>query len=117
LPKIEKTVSNKLDFFFAEVNGQKVKLSYNDIAYVEGSGNYITVFGVGVKALIYQSLNGIQEVLDNGHFIRVHKSFIVSINYISAIKGNEVFILYDGISKTIPIGATYKEKVLSTLRI
>ena len=117
LPKQETNISNPLDFFFAEVNGQKVKLSFNDIAYIEGSGNYITVFGVGIKALIYQSLNGIQEVLNNGHFIRVHKSFIVSINYITAIKGNDALIQYDGISKTIPIGATYKDKVLSILRI
>lgn len=117
LPKIEKKDVVKVDFFFAEVNGQKIKLCFDDIAYIEGSGNYITVYGINLKALIYQSLSGITEQLQNENFIRVHKSFIVSIKYINAIKGNEVFIIYNEIKKTIPIGATYKEHLMSVLRI
>ncbi len=115
LPKAEKKDSIKVDFFFAEVNGQKIKLRFDDIAYIEGSGNYITVFGINIKAIFYQSLSGITEQMQSGNFIRVHKSYIVSIKYISAIKGNEIFIVYNETKTTIPIGATFKESLMSAL--
>lgn len=105
------------DFFFADVNGKKVKILFKDIAYIEGSGNYITVFGAKSKVLIYKSLSGLQEILNPSIFLRAHKSFIVSVDYIDAVKGNELFLKIENESKVIPIGSTYKDAILSTLRI
>ena len=105
------------DFFFADVDGKKMKINFKDVAYIESSGNYITVFGNNLKVLLYKSLSSIQEVLSPEDFVRVHKSYIVSIHYIDAIKGNEIFLKIDGKSKDIPIGATYKDAILAKLRI
>lgn len=105
------------DFFFADVNGKKIKILFKDIAYIEGSGNYITVFGVKTKVLLYKSLSALHEILNQDTFLRAHKSFIVSIDYIDAVKGNELFLKMDNETKTIPIGSTYKDTILSSLRI
>ena len=109
--------ANANEFFFADVDGKKIKINFKDIAYIESSGNYITVFGTKLKALIYKSLGSMQEVLPASDFVRAHKSYLVSIHYIEAIKGNELFLNVDGKSHNIPIGATFKDDILTKLRI
>ncbi len=116
-PKTEKIEPLKIDFFFADANGQKIKIQYADIAYILADSNYITVYGKNLKAMIYKNLTSIKNVLKSDNFIRVHKSYIVSIKHINAIKGNELILNNDVANIAIPIGATYKENLLSVLKI
>ena len=105
------------DFFFAEANGKKVKINFKDIAYIESAGNYITLAGPKLKLLIYKSMNGMQEILPSETFLRVHKSYIVSVNFIEAMRGNELILNIEGKPQELPIGATFKEALLTKLRI
>lgn len=61
------------EFFFADVDGTKIKINYKDIAYIESYGNYIKVIGNRLKLLIHKSMNSIQEILPPENFIRVCK--------------------------------------------
>lgn len=108
---------NAKDFFFADVDGKKVKINFIDIVYIESSGNYITVYGNKLKILLYRSMNSMQEILDPEIFFRTHKSFMVSINYIEVLKGNELVLKHGETTKFIPIGATFKEHILKKLGI
>ena len=105
------------DFFFADVDGKKVKINFADIVYIESSGNYITVYGNKLKILLYRSMNSMQEMLDPEIFLRTHKSFMVSVNYIEVIKGNELVLKHGETTKFIPIGATFKDAILKKLGI
>lgn len=105
------------DFFFTDVDGAKVKISYNDVVWIEGAGNYITIITGERKMMSYRSMQDIIQILPEEQFIRVHKSFIVSLRHIQAVRGNEVILLLDKKQQNIPIGVTYKEKLLKTLRI
>lgn len=105
------------DFFFADFDGKKVKINMKDIVYIESSGNYITIFGNNLKLLLYKSMSSIQEILDPDIFIRCHKSFVVSINFLEAVRGNELALKFGNITKYIAIGATFKDAVLKKLRI
>ena len=62
--------------------------------------------------VVYKSLTAITEELPQSNFIRIHRSFTISINKIEAIDGNSVEIA----SKKIPIGRNYlkitKERIL-----
>jgi DNA-binding LytR/AlgR family response regulator len=62
-------------------------------------------------------MGGMQEILDPEIFVRAHKSYIVSINYIEAVRGNELSLKFGSAVKQIPIGATFKESILKKLRI
>ncbi len=112
-----KNNTTNTDFFFAEHNGKKVKTNYSDIAYIEAGGNYITLFGDNIKILLYKSMTSMHEMLPTGDFIRIHKSYIVSISNIVAIKGNEIYIKLDKSNVNLPIGAAYKDNLLSVLKI
>jgi two-component system LytT family response regulator len=110
--------SLKNDYFFADVNNKKQKINFKDIAYVESAGNYVNVLGDNnLKATVYTSMNAMQEMLPTDNFMRVHKSYIISINHIHAIKGSELTIKRGEIAFNVPVGITYKSTTLKRLKI
>jgi len=109
--------TDKTNFFFAEDDGKKVRINFDDIIYVEGGGNYIVIVcHENIKA-IYKTMNAILEILPCDKFIRVHKSYLVAINQVHAVRGNEIIIKLKDADKTIPIGTKFKENVLRQLGI
>lgn len=109
--------SNERNFFFADVDGKKVKIDFDDIVYVEGARNYIFIVTDQRKMIILKSMTSMGELLPKEQFMRIHKSYICAINRIRAIKGNEIIVDVKDDSKAIPIGVTYREGVLKKLRI
>jgi two-component system, LytTR family, response regulator len=105
------------EFLFLDIDGKKVRLNFAEIMMVEGAGNYIIIWTVNKKLICYKTMSSILELLPSSKFLRVHKSFIISIACIDSIRGNEVFIRINGAVKNIPIGVTYKNSLLEFLQI
>jgi two-component system LytT family response regulator len=117
-PLNDSSTIDRGDYFFADSNGVKQKINFKDISFVESAGNYALIYGDNnLKMLIYKSLNAIQEILPAKNFIRVHKSYIVSVNHIQAIKGNELIVQRNGTMVNISIGRTFKRFILKKLNI
>ena len=114
-----KGVSEKGEYFFAEINGnKKQKINFKDISFIESAGNYVAIFGDNdLKEVIYKSMNAMQEIVPADNFIRVHKSYIVSVNHIHAIKGNGLIMNRNGTTMNVPIGVTYKNITLKKLNL
>ena len=92
-------------FIFIKVNGCSLKVSYDNIHYIEGLKDYIKIF-VNEKPLVTKStIKHIEEKLPSEQFIRIHKSYIISIDKIDKIGYNHVFIG----QKKIPIGMQFKD--------
>jgi DNA-binding LytR/AlgR family response regulator len=96
------------DYFFIKCGSKFEKIHFADILYVEGMQNYITIYTRKGKYVTLLYLKNLEENLDSKSFIRVHKSYIVSIDKIEAIEGNEIFIQ----SYRIPISRNYREYVI-----
>ncbi|MFZ1799416.1 MAG: LytTR family DNA-binding domain-containing protein [Chitinophagaceae bacterium] len=95
------------DFFFLKSNQKMEKIYIADILYIEGMSNYIIVHTRQKKHIAYLTFKGIEERLPFHLFIRIHKSFLVSISAIQSVDANEVQ-LENG---QLPIGKTYREDV------
>ncbi|MEO7209604.1 MAG: LytTR family DNA-binding domain-containing protein [Chitinophagaceae bacterium] len=95
------------DFFFLKSNQKMEKIYTTDILYIEGMSNYIIVHTRQKKHIAYLTFKGIEERLPAHLFIRIHKSFLVSISAIQSVDTNEVH-LENG---HLPIGKTYREDV------
>ncbi|HSH67022.1 MAG TPA: LytTR family DNA-binding domain-containing protein [Bacteroidia bacterium] len=107
--------SNK-DYFFVEIDGSKLKIKYENIAYIESERNYIHIREEKIVRKICKPMYYIENILSNHKdFIRVHKSFIVSANFVELYRGNDLILKINGEQKTISIGRTYKESVLKKL--
>ncbi|SCY92068.1 two component transcriptional regulator, LytTR family [Flavobacterium anhuiense] len=94
-------------FIFLKVEYQWVRISLKDITYIESLKDYVKVhLEDSQKALLSLiSLKALEEKLPSSKFMRVHRSFIVSLDKISAISKNSIFI--DKIE--ITVGEQYKE--------
>jgi two-component system, LytTR family, response regulator len=108
---------DKPGFFFADTNGEKVKINFEDIIYIEGAGNYITIATTENNKTIYKSMNAMQQLLPSTQLIRVHKSFFVAIDRVQSVRGNELTIKVKNGVKDIPVGITFKENVFKQLGI
>ncbi len=91
-------------FIFLKVDKKLVRINFDDIHYIESLKDYIKVFTSGGDFLAHKSLTSITEELPGNKFLRIHRSFTVSLDKIQAIEGNSV-LLHKG--KRIPIGRKY----------
>ena len=96
------------DYFFIKCGNKYEKIPFEDILYVEGMQNYVNIYTDKGKFVTKLSLKNLEENLDERSFIRVHKSYIVSISKIDGIEGNEIFIQ----AARIPISRNYREQVI-----
>lgn len=84
----------------------------DDIKYIEGLGNYVNVYLTEKKIVTYTSLRDILEKLPERKFIRIHKSYIISVNHIKSFEIHQVKLD----NKTIPIGKNYRKDFITFMK-
>jgi DNA-binding LytR/AlgR family response regulator len=95
-------------YFFVKCGFRLEKIFVDDILYVEALQNYVTIFTTQGKFMTLLTLKQVEQNLDNRHFIRVHKSYVVSISRIQSIENNEIFLP----SSRIPISRQYRDALM-----
>lgn len=93
------------DFIFVKTEHKIQKVYLNDILFIEGLKDYISIFTPAERIITLQNMKKMEDALPEKNFIRVHKSYIVSINKIDSIERSRIFIG----DKVIPVGDTYRE--------
>ncbi|MBN1990188.1 MAG: response regulator transcription factor [Bacteroidales bacterium] len=102
---------------FIKKNSSLVRLKYNDILWVEALENYVVINAVTDKFTIHFTMKAIESQLPATRFKRVHRSFIVNVSRIASIEDNSIIIkLADG-KKVIPIGKSYRDKLLKEINL
>ncbi|KAA2239366.1 response regulator transcription factor [Chitinophaga agrisoli] len=97
------------DYCFIKCGSKYEKIFFDDILFVEGMQNYVTLYTRKGKYMTMHYLKTLeQHYLDNRSFIRVHKSYIVSVSKIDSIQGNEIFIQ----SHRVPISRNFRDQVM-----
>lgn len=105
--------NQKINYFFIKNDKTYKKLYTKDILFVEALQNYVTFHTIdGKKHLTLITMKHAEENLNNNNFVRVHKSFIISIEKITAVADNKININ----NLQIPIGRKYKHKVMEIIQ-
>lgn len=87
---------------------KNIYIALKDILYIESMDNYVCIYNTAHQRLMSQtSMKNIQQLLPEGKFVRVHKSFIVPVHRIASNTSKEIF-LHDG--TRIPIGRSYSKE-------
>ena len=102
-PQPQQDFSNDFIFVKSEYKIQKVYL--NQILYIEGLKDYISIFTDTERIITLQNMKKMEETLPENHFVRVHKSYIVALSKIDSIERSRISIG----DKVIPIGDTYRD--------
>jgi two-component system, LytTR family, response regulator len=97
---------------FIKSGNQLVKVWPDEILYVEAAGNYMCFHTRERKVMSLLTMKDILEMLPSEEFVRIHKSFIISLKHLDAIERHDVIIG----GKEIPIGVTYREHFLSIMK-
>ena len=86
--------------------GHEVRVKFDDILYIEGMNNYVGInTKSGEKIMTLMNMKSFEETLPKEEFVRIHKSYIIATDSITAIEGNSAVLG----KLTIPIGVTYKD--------
>lgn len=102
---------------FIKKNSSLVKLKYSQILWIEALENYVIFNTYNEKYTIHFTMKAIEQKLPQDKFIRVHRSYIVNADSIHAIEDNSVVINVSGGTRSIPIGKSYKDKLMRDINL
>jgi DNA-binding LytR/AlgR family response regulator len=108
------TALPQADFFNikSEIKGRMVRIRYDEVIYIEGAVNYVQIHTRDEKHMTYLTMKEIARHLPITLFARIHRSFVVNINYIKVIERARIK-LDNGESLTM--GDHYKQKFLAIM--
>jgi len=98
-------------YIFIKVETKMVRVELDDILYIEGLKNYVSLYTKAQRIVTLQVMKQLEEVLPPNRFVRVHKSYIVALDKINSIERQEITIK----DRVIPIGNTYQEHFFKLL--
>lgn len=100
-----KAVSNTNTFFFVKTETRIEKVNSSEVMYVEGMGDYWRIVTKTRRIMTLMNAKGIEEILQEPGFCRVHKSFFVAVDKIEFVERKQIKIG----EILIPISDTYQK--------
>jgi len=102
---------------FIKRNSTLVRLKYDEILWIEALENYVIFNTFKDKYTIHFTMKAIEQKLPTDKFTRVHRSYIVNTSRIEVIEDNSVIVKTEEAPKSIPIGKSYKEKLMKDINL
>lgn len=107
-----KSSSGDDEFIYVKENKKVIKISINEILFVEGLKDYVSIHTCDKKTITKSTLSAIEKKLPGNKFLRIHRSFIVSLLHIDAFTATSIEIG----KKELTIGRNYKQSVMKALK-
>jgi two-component system, LytTR family, response regulator len=101
--------NHKKEFIMIKSGNRLVKVFPDDIQYIEAAGNYMCFHINGKKLMSLLNMKDVLGILPEDEFVRIHKSYIISLKHLDAVERHDVVIA----GRQIPIGITYREHFIS----
>ena len=103
--------SNELPIIFARSDKQLHRINLDEVVLIEGLENYVIFHFTNRKLTVRSTLRHILNKLPSNKFLQVHRSFIVNIDKIEHLEGNNITIT----DKRIPIARSFRNEVISRI--
>jgi DNA-binding LytR/AlgR family response regulator len=113
-PNVGAAINADKNYFFIKANGKLVKINFADIKYIEGMKDYLKIFTIGQTIVTHQTMKSMEETLPSALFMRVHKSYIIALNAIKSIDGNNIIL--DMERAEVPLGSSYKDALMQVIQ-
>ena len=99
------------DFIYLRVDRKLVKILLADVLYIESARDYVKVFTKDKNYITRQTISSIEAMLSGNDFIRIHRSFIISVSKIKSFTNEMVEIG----SNELPIGKYYRNNFVKVV--
>lgn len=100
------------DFILLHADKRIHKVNLHDIYYLEVMGDYVKVYLQDKPLIVHDTLQNMEQQLPPAHFLRVHRSFIISLEKIGYLEGNMVKVR----DKLIPVSDTYRKNLMERIK-
>ncbi len=116
--KLEKLYEvNRIDDeIFIKKNSTLIKLAYDDILWIEALENYVVLNTQKDKYTIHFTMKAMEQTLPKYKFLRIHRSYIVNLRKVTAIKEKNLTIRFSDKTQELPIGKSYRERLLKEIK-
>lgn len=104
--------NNIKKFFFIKSSQDMVKVSYDDILFIEGMENYVKIHCNDRTVISFTTMKNMEELLAPHRFLRIHRSCIINLEKVDAIQ-NHTFKIKN---KELITGKSYKKAVAELLK-
>ena len=106
----ELTTGKQAEYIFVNVDYSLLKVVLGDIIWIEGLKDYIKIHlkSTSKPVITRMTMKSIEEILPANRFIRIHKSYIVAMAFITAIRKSTVMIG----AEELPVSETYQEALM-----
>ncbi|MFD2874498.1 LytR/AlgR family response regulator transcription factor [Mucilaginibacter ximonensis] len=95
--------ANKKDYLFLKTGYDQVRVNFNDICYLEATGNYVNFVLKDKSHLSRMTITEVEHLLPIDKFVRTHRSFIAAIDKIDKIERHQITVN----GAILPVGSTY----------
>ena len=110
--KVESFKEDKTDFIFVKSDRKMIKIAFDEIHYVESLGDYLKIFTTDKCIISRETISNMEAKLPVNRFMRIHRSFIVSVTKIDSYTHEFVEIH----KKALPISRSFKKEVIQRLK-
>lgn len=107
------TSQQPTDHIFIKSDGKLVRLNNDEILYIESMGDYVKFVTSDKKYITHNTIKHLEEKVNKGFFMKVHRSYIINITKIDDIRENDLYIK----GNEIPISKAHKSEILKRLNI
>ena len=109
--KSNKEIATSSEFLFFQTNKKMVKVFLDNLLYVESLKDYVRIYTTEQELVVRMQIGEIKKILDKVEVVRIHRSYLVVLDKITAFAATEIEIR----GKSLPIGRSYKQFVQSKL--
>ncbi|PYF74733.1 LytR/AlgR family response regulator transcription factor [Pedobacter nutrimenti] len=96
------------DFLFVKADRKHYKIATDSILYIEGLKDYIRIHTHTERIIVLENMKDILEKLPENRFVRIHRSYIIPLNKIKVIEGNQILM---SSGEYLSIGETYRKLI------
>ena len=101
------------DYLFIRHSSKLIRVNHSEISYIQAERDFCSVYIDNQRLLASLHLKILEDLLPQSKFFRVHRSYIVNMEKIQAVKGNMLELS----NAEIPIGANYREQLFKKLHL
>ena len=103
------------EYIYVKFDGRLQRIYFDDICWIESERNYISIYTEQDRINILLSISDIQSQIPHKLFARVHKSYIIAYKKVEFVEKDQIQILRQQQTKTIPLGESYKKAFILSI--
>lgn len=99
------------NFITLKNEGKWTKVSHDEIIYIKGLREYVKIFTTAGNFVVLRTMKNLSEELPDEKFIRIHKSYIASLDHIRSLEGNSLIVG----GEALPLSRDRKKEILARI--